>query len=248
MPALPGRASRAAGGVPRDGRRLASEGGPSAGHPLRASGLCGWVARVPGRRFATARQLRAQVFPNPVDEAACLRVRKATGGGGDLLHPGEQGLLLAPNRLRLRIFGGIALGRRVDDVDLHGFLGLALVVGVLGALVVRVRRSGEQARAREHAVVAGCRCLAGRPRRLPTAGGCTRADLAVEQGCCARFRLLPLPAHRHPMPCKGDGERLDGREQLLLQTHHEQAGGGPGARGAVLEALVPQAAVLVQET
>ena len=49
------------------------------------------------------------------------------------------------------------------------------------------------------------------------------------------------------MPRQRDGERLDGREQLLLQAHHEQGGGGPGACGAGLQPFLPQAAVLVEE-
>ena len=49
------------------------------------------------------------------------------------------------------------------------------------------------------------------------------------------------------MPRERDGECLDGREQLLLQAHHEQAGGGPSACRGVLQPLLPQAAVLVEK-
>ena len=49
------------------------------------------------------------------------------------------------------------------------------------------------------------------------------------------------------MPREGDGERLDGREQLLLQAHHEQGGGSPGARRPGLQPCLPQAAVFVEE-
>ena len=44
-----------------------------------------------------------------------------------------------------------------------------------------------------------------------------------------------------------DGECLDGREQLLLQAHHQQGGGRPSACGSVLEALLPQSAVSVEQ-
>ena len=86
-------------------------------------------------------------------------------------------------------------------------------------------------------------------QRAATAGA-----VAVHKGAAVAGHLrlagpcpFPLLAHRHPMPREGDGERLDGREQLLLQAHHEQGGGGPGARRPGLQPCLPQAAVFVEE-
>ena len=135
--------------------------------------------------------------------------------------------------------GGIGLGGGVEDGDLRGFLRIAFVVGVLGAFVVRARRACERAGARDSAQ---------RNRQA------TAPAVAVHKGAAVAGHLrlagpcpFPLLAHRHPMPREGDGERLDGREQLLLQAHHEQGGGGPGARRPGLQPCLPQAAVFVEE-
>ena len=184
----------------------------------------------------------------------------AAGGGGRLLHPGEQGLLLAPERVRPRVPAGriarIARPRRprprrprprrdglgggVEGGDLRGFLGFAVLVGVLGALVVRIRRGREPAGARMERI----QSLPVAARVGAIGGSALRSRRATAPG---GRRPLPLPSHRLPVPRERDGERLDGRQQLLLQAHHQQGGGGPGARRAGLQPLLPQAAVLVQE-
>ena len=138
------------------------------------------------------------------------------------LHSVKEGFLLAPNHLRLRVPGHFALGNGVEGGDLCGFLRFAVVIRVLGAFVVCVRGAGEQTGVRKHAP-----------------GAC--------RGCLADRRPFPLLPHRHPMTREGDGERLDGREQLLLQAHHEQAAGGPCPCRGVLQPLFPQSAVLVQK-
>ena len=160
---------------------------------------------------------------DPLDQAAGLGIRETAGGGGHLLHSVKEGFLLAPNRLRLRVPGRIALGSGVEGGDLCGLLRFAVVIRVLGAFVVCVRGAGEQTGAR---------------KRAPGAG----------RGRLAGHRLFPLLAHRHPMTCEGDGERLDGREQLLLQAHHEQTAGGPCPCRGVLQPFLAQAAVLVEKT
>ena len=159
---------------------------------------------------------------DPFDQAARLDIREAAGGGGHLLHSVKEGFLLAPARLRLRVPGHFALGNGVEGGDLCGFLRFAVVIRVLGAFVVCVRGAGEQTGVRKHAPGAG-------------------------RGRLAGHRLFPLLPHRHPMTCEGDGERLDGREQLLLQAHHEQAAGGPCPCRGVLQPLFPQSAVLVEK-
>ena len=173
--------------------------------------------------LAPSRQAGAQVFADPSDEVACLRIREAAGGGRRFLHAGEQGLLFAPDRLRPGVPGRFRLGGGVEGGDLRGLLGFAVFVRQLGALVVRARRAREQAGARKWPATVRCSRFAGP-------------------------RPFPLPLHRRAVPRERDGECLDGGEQLLLQTHHEQSGGGPGARRAVLEALLPQLPVLIEET
>ena len=217
---VPGQRSEGRG----RGWLLASRGGGAASGSAVPKGR---AAAVTGP-LAGARQPGAQVVTDPVDQAAGLGVRQPAGGGGHLLHPVEEGFLPAPDRLRFRVAGCIGLGSGVEGGDLRGLLRFTLVVGLPGAFVVGVRRAREQAGA----------CDSAPRNRQPT--GCFR--LAGR-----RPHPLPLLPHRRPMPREGDGERLDGREQLLLQAHHEQGGGRPGARRPGLQPLLPQAAVLVEE-
>ena len=205
------------------------------------AGIGSGAGAAAGRPLAARREIGAEVLADPVDQAAGLGVREAAGGGRRLLHPVEQGLLLAPDRLRPRVPTGRAgrtrLGGGVEGGDLRGFLGRALVLGVLGALVVRVRGACEPAGAGERIAVVRPRCLARRRFARP----------CLDRRRYARCRPFPLPSHRRSMPREGDGERLDGRQQLLLQAHYEQGGGGPSARRTVLQAFLSQAAVLVEK-
>ena len=172
-----------------------------------------------------ARPVGAQVVVDPADQRAGLGVRPSAGGRRHLLHPVEQVLFGAPQRLGIRTLGRHAFGSGVDGRDLSCLFRFVLVVRVLRAIVVGVRGRGEP----------GC----GLGRERIAAGG---RDLAI-----AGREALPLLAGRPAMPRQGNGECLDRRQQLLLQPHHEQSGRGAGARGYVLEPGLPDAAVLVEQ-
>ena len=165
------------------------------------------------------------MLADPVDEVAGLGVGEAPRGGSHFLHPGKEGLLLVPDCLGSGVRGrrtGAGLGGGVDGGNLVRFFRFALFVGVLGALVVRARGAREQAGVPERAAPVGVGCLAG-------------------------HRPLPMPLDGRAVPLERDGECFDGREQLLLQPHHEQSGCRPRACRPVLEAFLPQTTVLVEE-
>ena len=145
-----------------------------------------WRAVIVVGPLAPGRKPRAEVLADPSDEVASLGVGEATGGTGDLFHPGEQGLLLVPDRLRPRVpRRRVRLGGGVEGGDLCLILRFAVFVRVLGALVVCVRGACEQVGARKRAA-------------------------RVRLGHLAGLRLFPLRLHRRPVPRERDGERLDG--------------------------------------
>ena len=175
------------------------------------------------------RPVGAQMFLDPADQLPRLGFRPAARGVGYPLHAVEQGLLPAPQPRRVqgpgRRRGALALGGRVDRRHLDLLGGLLLRLGQLGALVVGVRRGGEPLRSR------------GRERR-------PRLRLRPVR---AAGGPLPLLAHRAAVPLERQRERLDRRQQPLLQPHHQQAGGGALARRKPLQAFFPHPAVLVQQ-
>ena len=171
------------------------------------------------------RPVGAQVVVDPADQRAGLGVRPTAGGRRHLFHPVEQVLFGAPQRLGIRTHGRHALGSGIDGRDLGSLFRLVFLVRVLRAIIVGVRGRGEQ----------GCRL--GRERIV--AGG---RRLAI-----AGREPLPLLAGRLAMARQRNGERLDRRQQLLLQPDHEQSGRGSGASRDVSEPGLPDAAVLVEQ-
>ena len=159
---------------------------------------------------------------------------------GDRLHPVEQPLLPLPE-LRARS-GGI--GRRVgfrghgDRLDLRFFLGLDQILLLLAALVIGSRRRQEEV----------VRLFGGWRRqlrfaRLPRCGGRIR----LLPGRVVRLPLLPVPIDGPPVDRQGARERLDRREQPLLQADDEQAGGRLGFAGGAGVPLLADGAVLVEQ-
>ena len=109
-------------------------------------------------------------------------------------------------------FGGVR-----EAFGLGGFLGLHLLVRPLGAIIVRIRCSGEE-------FVLGRRLFGG--------------FLVVSR---------PVAFHRLTMHLQAAGERLDGGQQALLQADDQQAGGGLRPFRRLGVALFAGRAVLVEQ-
>ena len=162
---------------------------------------------------------------DPADQRAGLGVRPSAGGRRHLLHPVKQVLFGSPQRLGIRALGRHALGSGIDGRDLGRLFRLVLLVRVLRAIVVGVGGHGEQGGG------LGCERIAAGGRRLAIAG---REPFPLLAGCLAMAR-------------QRNGERLDRRQELLLQPDHQQSGRGSGARRDVSEPGLPDAAILVEQ-
>ena len=198
-------------------------------------------------RRPEVRQLRAHVLADPADQAPRLGVRPRAGVVGHLAHPIQQAQLLPPERLGRGVAFDLRLGVAVGRLDLEllplGIGGL----GLLGELALLVGPDDGVHVPRRVVVRAG-------GREKPQPAGLPAVRLGDFRGCGARpgtgpppHPLLPVPLHRLPMSFQTHGERLDRREQTLLQPHHQEPGGRPatGCRGR--ETPVAQGPVVVEQ-
>ena len=180
------------------------------------------------------------MLADPVDEPAGLRVGLVAGPLGDRLHPVKQ-LLLPPPQLRVLLAG--TRRRRGfrghgDRLDLDFFLGLDEIGLLFAPLVVGRGR-------REEEVV----CLVVRRRGrfpfAPPSRGSGRIGLLP--GGVVRLLLLPVAFDGPPMDRQTARERLDRRQQPLLEADDEQAGCRLGLAGGVGVALLAGGAVFVEQ-
>ena len=186
------------------------------------------AARVPTRRGASRgspperRQRRALVLANPVDEPAGLGIGQVPALVRNLLHPLDEPLLAGPKR-GIGVCPPFGLGSQGDGLDLFLLLGFDLLARPVGPFVVGIRRLQEKDR------VARARC-----RRIWSARGL--------------LRLLPTTLDGLAMHLEAARERLDGRQQPLLQPDDEQTGRGPRLAGRARVPLLTRRAIFVEQT
>src|SRR5439155_17887762 len=171
------------------------------------------------RSLAEERQARTEVLANPVNQPASLGIGQVPRPLCNLVHAIKQHLLPPPECFSDHISGRVGFRYRGDGFNLGCLVGLEFLGVPFTALIVGIGGGREQlAVARLHTV--GSRCPP----------------------------LLPLSFHGCAVHLEAPCERLNRREEALVETNNEQPRSRLRTARGACETLFAHGAVLVEQT